>query len=160
MRDDIARILDWSFDAAPYFIESEYSESGNLEQWSEAQGGLAEIPLATRLDLCAQIADALAAAHSVGVLHKDVKPSNVLIVGSAEQPRGLLTDFGIGEVADSQQLFESGITVLGMNETETLESTGWGNTALSGAGGARRQDRDASGGYLRAGSPALSDGDR
>ncbi len=79
-RDDIARILDWQFDEAPFFVESEYTEGGNLA----ALGGprtaaSAALPLAVRLELAAEVAEALAAAHSVGVLHKDVKPENVLV---------------------------------------------------------------------------------
>ena len=67
-REDISRIVDWSFDEAPYFIESEYTEGGNLVAWAEEQGGLAEISLAVRLEIVAQVATALAAAHSVLVL--------------------------------------------------------------------------------------------
>ncbi len=120
-RDDISRILDWSFDQAPYFIESEYTEGGNLIEWAEQQGGLDRVPLATRLDLVIQAAEALAAAHSVGVLHKDVKPANVLITGAGDAPRVRLTDFGVGRVTDRERLAGAGITVLGM--TELVEPT-------------------------------------
>ncbi len=121
-RDDIARILDWNFDQAPYFLELEYTEGGSLIEWAQQQGGLAQVPLATRLELVAQAAEALAAAHSVGVLHKDVKPSNVLVrTGRDREPRARLTDFGIGRVMDESVLSEQGITVLGL--TEVLPGT-------------------------------------
>lgn len=122
-RDDIARVLDWNFDAAPYFLEAEYTEGGSLVEWCEHQGGLAAVPMATRLELLAQVADALAAAHSVGVLHKDVKPENVLVkTGRDGEPRAQLTDFGISRVTDRDQLAAKGITALGF--TETRKSTG------------------------------------
>ncbi len=117
-RTDIARILDWNFDQAPYFVESEYTAGGNLVEWAEEQGGLAQVPLATRLELLAQVADALAAAHSVGVLHKDVKPGNVLVTVDSEMgPRVKLIDFGIGQITDRERLARAGITVLGMTAT-------------------------------------------
>jgi len=116
-RDDIARILDWNFEAAPYFLEAEYTEGGNLTEWLAEHGGAEGVPLATRLELVAEVADALAAAHSVGVLHKDVKPANVLVyTGGDGQPRARLTDFGIGLVMDRELLLARGITVLGATE--------------------------------------------
>ncbi len=118
-RDDIARVLDWSFEEPPYFIESEYTEGGNLQLWCQQRGGVRAVPLAVRLELVAQVATALAAAHSVGVLHKDVKPSNVLITGDAEHPRARLTDFGLGAVTESQRLVAAGIT-----SPDWLESSG------------------------------------
>ena len=116
-RDDIVRILDWNFDQAPYFLESEYTEGGSLVDWANQQGGLGKVPLTTRLELVSQVADALAAAHSVAVLHKDVKPSNVLVrTGRDGAPKVRLTDFGIGRVLDESVLVEQGITVLGFTE--------------------------------------------
>ncbi len=113
-RQDIARILDWNFDQPPYYLESEYTEGGNLVDWAAREGGLASIALATRLALAAEVADALAAAHSVGILHKDVKPENVLIASDREgRPHARLADFGIGRLVDPQALAEPGFTVLG-----------------------------------------------
>lgn len=82
-RDDIARILDWNFEQAPFFLESDYG-GVSLAHWAqetqEAQEGgdsstqLAQASLADRLALMLQVIAAVAAAHSVGVLHKDLKP--------------------------------------------------------------------------------------
>lgn len=113
-RDDIARVLDWDLDQAPYLIESAYSEGGSLVDWAEAQGGIGNVALVERLELVAQVATALEAAHSVGVLHKVVKPANVLITrGSEGQTRAILTDFGVGLITDRERLEAQGITVLG-----------------------------------------------
>ena len=114
-RNDITRILDWNFDQEPYFIESEYTPGGDLIEWMRGRGGIAKVPLSTRLEIVAQLGEALAAAHSVGVLHKDVKPSNVLITTDREgRTRAKLTDFGVGLVTDSRRLREAGLTAAGM----------------------------------------------
>lgn len=126
-RDDITRILDWSFDSMPCYIEMEYSSSGDLTTWAESRGGLETVPLEQRLDLVCQVADALAAAHSVGVLHKDVKPENILIDESPVQDspsvdspsvevriQARLTDFGIGQLSDDQVLGIGGTVPLGL----------------------------------------------
>ncbi len=123
-RDDIVRILDWNFDQAPYYLESEYTEGGDLGQWTATQGGLAEIPFTTRIELVAQVADALAAAHSVGILHKDVKPANILIQSDRGEPRARLTDFGVGLVTDRSALPDSGVTLLGLTEDDAYLSAG------------------------------------
>ena len=124
-RDDIARVLDWQFDESPYFLESEYTEGGSLVDWSVEQGGLAEISLDTRLELIAQIGEALAAAHSVGVLHKDIKPANILIATDRDgSPRIRLADFGIGLIQDKGLLLEKGITAYGLTLPNSVSTGG------------------------------------
>jgi non-specific serine/threonine protein kinase len=115
-RAAIVRILDWNVDEPPYFIEAEYVAGGNLVDWCEAQGGIASIARATRIELIARIADALAAAHAIGVLHKDLKPANVLIAGDAADPEVRLADFGSGRALEPERLAALGITRLGMTE--------------------------------------------
>ena len=130
-RDDIAQILDWQFDEPPYFLEGEYSAGGDLSAWAEDRGGAGEIPLDERLELVAQTAVALAAAHSVGVLHKDIKPANILIHTDPEtqRSRARLTDFGIGLVTDREALAKQGITAHGLTQT-LLSGSGSTGTPL------------------------------
>jgi tetratricopeptide (TPR) repeat protein len=123
-RDDIGRILDWNFKEAPFFLEAEYSGT-DLVGWVEEQGGAAAVPLAARLEIVAQVATALAAAHSVGVLHKDIKPSNVLIAVDAEgRPRARLADFGIGLLTDPKGIHDRGITLSGLTEMTSDSGSG------------------------------------
>lgn len=93
-RDDIARLYEVQLDEAPYFLEVEFTEARDLNNWARMQGGIDKVPLATRLDLVARMARAVAAAHSVGVLHKDIKPANILIHQiKGGEPRPRLADF-------------------------------------------------------------------
>jgi tetratricopeptide (TPR) repeat protein len=101
----------------------EHIAGGNLQQWCETQGGLEGMPLSARLELVAQIADGLAAAHSVGTLHKDLKPGNVLIHVEGGRPVVKLCDFGSGTVLDPQRLEALGITRLGFTKALAQDST-------------------------------------
>lgn len=132
-RDDIARVVDWELDCQPYFVESEYTQGGDLKSWSKKQGGIDKIPLKIRFELLAQAAEALSAAHGAGVLHKDIKPGNILIHQPDEEgvPRAILADFGIGLLTDPDLLKISEITTMGL--TQTLvggSSTGGSGTAM------------------------------
>ncbi|HWB21148.1 MAG TPA: tetratricopeptide repeat protein [Phycisphaerales bacterium] len=114
-RSDIAKLHEVQVEHPPYYIESEFTEHGSIVEWAETQGGIDKVPLATRLDLVIRTAQAVAAAHSVGVLHKDIKPSNILIYrGENGNPMPRLTDFGIGELTDPSKLANFSATMLGV----------------------------------------------
>lgn len=116
-RPDIVRLLDWNIDEAPFFTEAEYANGGSLPQWAATQGGLHSVPLAQRLELVAQAADALAAAHAAGVLHKDLKPANLLVdTGADGHPHIRLADFGSGRMVDLARLEQLEITRLGFTQ--------------------------------------------
>jgi len=122
-RGDIARLYEVQLEQPPYFLESEYSELGDLGAWAQSQGGIGRVPMEQRLDIVARVADALAAAHSVGVLHKDIKPSNILIFRESDggvRPR--IADFGIGVLTDRQSLAQRNITVAGFTVSELTEN--------------------------------------
>ena len=127
-RQDIAQVLDWEFDRPPFFIETAYTEAGDLLQWAKERGGIGAVPIETRLDIVAQAARALAAAHGAGVLHKDLKPSNLLIreADATGRPQVCLTDFGIGLVTSREALAEAGVTMAGLTETLLSSSTSTG----------------------------------
>lgn len=112
-RPDMARLVDWNFQTPPFFLECEYGGE-DLLRWADAPGRLAGMDLAQRLGLFLQVADAVAAAHSVGVLHKDLKPANILVAPDHDQWRVRLTDFGSGLLLEPDRLEALGITRLGM----------------------------------------------
>jgi non-specific serine/threonine protein kinase len=88
------------------------------------------MPTPARLALFLQIADAVAAAHSVGVLHKDLKPANVLVSGDAEAPRVRLSDFGSGHLLEPDRLTQLGITRHGMTVEDQNPGDSTSGTAL------------------------------
>ena len=117
-RSDIVRVLDWSFEQPPFFIECEYG-GVSLPEWAESQGGLAQLPLVQRLRLMTQVSEAVAAAHSVGVLHKDLKPANILVDRRGDGDWLVrLTDFGSGGFTDAARLAELGAMRMGFTQLQ------------------------------------------
>ncbi|MEE8153400.1 MAG: tetratricopeptide repeat protein [Phycisphaerales bacterium] len=124
-RKDIARLFEVQLEEPPFFLESEFTPSGSLIDWAQNQGGIDQVPLQTRLDLVSQTARAVAAAHSVGILHKDIKPGNILIYEDEDgQPRPRLADFGIGTLTEKDQFQGRNITMAGFTvELSTDDSS-------------------------------------
>jgi serine/threonine-protein kinase len=58
------------------------------------------LPTAVAVSIAGAIADAVDAAASAGVIHRDLKPENIILEGPPDEPRALLTDFGIARLVD------------------------------------------------------------
>lgn len=110
---DLAPLLDANFVESPYFLECDYV-GPDLLRWSLDQPHLAAMTVTERLALFLPLARTVAAAHGVGVLHKDIKPANVLIAGQPGEWRPLLADFGSGHAADPERLRKLGVTAMGL----------------------------------------------
>ncbi len=117
-REDFVRVLDWDFEQAPYFVESEYG-GVSLDRWP-ASGGIAAISRERRLALFVQAAEAVGIAHGVGVLHKDLKPANLLVHGEGDEARMRVADFGSSRLFESGVLDGLGITQLGLTHTHAI----------------------------------------
>jgi eukaryotic-like serine/threonine-protein kinase len=86
---NIVGVYDWGQEHGTYFIVMEYVEGQSLRDILRAQRTLPAVQAAA---IGAEIADALAFAHAHGVVHRDVKPGNVLITPTGQVK---VTDFGI-----------------------------------------------------------------
>ncbi|GAC1666804.1 MAG: hypothetical protein NVS9B2_07440 [Steroidobacteraceae bacterium] len=114
----IVRLLDWNLEQMPYFTESEHIGGGSLIDWAKNRGGLASIPLAERIEAVAKAATALAAVHAVGMLHKNLRPSNIFVKLLAGQGVDIaLGGFGSAAVLDAGHVDRLDITRLGFTET-------------------------------------------
>lgn len=120
----LAAILDWNIEEPPCFIESRYYPLGNLADWLNSFGGCGAVPMEERLRVFVQIAEAVAQVHAVGVLHKDLKPQNILMKGRESEPATpLLTDFGASGVVDEDLLGRAGITQMGFTRVLDTSTT-------------------------------------
>lgn len=124
-REDIVRLLDWNFATAPFFLECEYGGQ-SLSEWAAQGERLAALDTAQRLAFFTPIVETVAAAHAVGILHKDLKPANVLIAARGEGWQTRLTDFGSSRLLQPERLAELGITALGMTLTQVGGDTSSG----------------------------------
>lgn len=120
-------IIDWNFENPPFFLECHYGGE-SLLAWSEQH--LSALGSDERVALFLQIADAVAAAHGVGVLHKDLKPANVLIAQADSGWHIRLTDFGSGRLLDPERLESLGITQLGLTVTQSIATDSSAGTPL------------------------------
>ncbi|HKH13561.1 MAG TPA: serine/threonine-protein kinase [Solirubrobacterales bacterium] len=98
---NLVRIFDYSGETERPYIVMEHIPGGTLaDQIAADQAGEVDPDRLAR-----ELLGALAAIHAAGVVHRDVKPSNVLLDGAG---RAHLTDFGIAQPEDATQLTGTG----------------------------------------------------
>jgi eukaryotic-like serine/threonine-protein kinase len=115
----IVRIFDFGPHEDGLYIAMEYVAGGSLRaHLSRLQRRQRFLPLAQSLQIALQMADALDYAHRRGMVHRDVKPSNIILkpLSRPDEPgfqpfRAVLTDFGLVKLINGTAMTESGKTL-------------------------------------------------
>jgi serine/threonine-protein kinase len=95
---NLITIHEFGEDAGVLYLVMEYLEGEDLSALLRRHA----LATAQSLDVMAQVCDGLAYAHAKGVLHRDVKPSNVRVVEQSGRLVAKLMDFGVARLPDSQ----------------------------------------------------------
>ena len=115
----IVNIFDYGeFEGAPYLV-MEYLPGGTLKEWgrrpmSYQKAARTLLPIGRALDY----------AHQQGIIHRDVKPSNILITRAGEP---LLSDFGIAKVLEGEHTTQITSTGTGIGTPEYMAPEQWRN---------------------------------
>jgi beta-lactam-binding protein with PASTA domain/tRNA A-37 threonylcarbamoyl transferase component Bud32 len=102
----MVQVYDYARDGDVHFIVMEFVEGEDLKTLLRRLGAL---PEARAREIGAQVCEALAYAHDRGIVHRDIKPQNILLASDGEVK---VTDFGIARALASSAITETG-TVLG-----------------------------------------------
>jgi len=89
---NVVTIYETGDDEGLTYIAMEYVDGESLTQWLARRG---DAPYAERIEIVRQVAQALEHAHARGVLHRDIKPGNILLT---REGRVKVADFGIGKL--------------------------------------------------------------
>ncbi len=100
---NVVAVYDWGEDEGTYFLVMELVEGTSLATALRAEKSMPATRAAT---IAAQVAGALAYAHRHGVVHRDIKPGNVLLTDDGQVK---VTDFGIAQAIST----EEGLTMAG-----------------------------------------------
>ncbi|NNG38121.1 protein kinase [Flexivirga sp. ID2601S] len=99
---NIAQVHDYGEDGGTAFLVLELVDGRPLSQLIAAEAPLAE---ADAVHLLVQAATALHAAHAKGIVHRDVKPANIVV---DDESTAKLTDFGIARALDASSMTRAG----------------------------------------------------
>jgi eukaryotic-like serine/threonine-protein kinase len=103
---NIVTVIDRGEQDGRQFIVFEYVDGENLKEYVDREGPL---PVRDAIELTLQVARGLSFAHEQGLVHRDVKPQNVLLDGDG---RAKVTDFGIAHAVDVDGMTVTG-TIMG-----------------------------------------------
>ncbi|MGI6686121.1 MAG: Stk1 family PASTA domain-containing Ser/Thr kinase [Bacillota bacterium] len=102
---NIVSIFDVGFEENLHYLVMEFVEGQNLKEYIRDKG---KLPVQEAVPIALQILDALEHAHEHGVVHRDIKPHNILLTRNG---RVKVTDFGIARAASESTLTYTGTIV-------------------------------------------------
>jgi serine/threonine-protein kinase len=103
------------FEGRPYLI-TEFVDGGTLSEWAAT----AKPGWQKAIEMLSGVADALACAHEAGILHRDVKPENILVTSSGYAK---LADFGLAKSVTREQTDLTGTLTAGRTRPGTIIGT-------------------------------------
>jgi len=122
---NIVEVYDVGEDNGQYFIVMEYIEGKNLKDLLKKRGKLTTSEV---VDIMSQIADGLSVAHDSYIIHRDIKPQNIMIL---ENGLVKITDFGIAMAMNATQLTQTNSVMGSVHYLPPEQASGKGSTLKS-----------------------------
>ena len=122
---NIVEMYDVGEDDGKYFIVMEYVEGVTLKSLIKRRGSLT---LTEVIDIMLQLTSGIACAHESFIIHRDIKPQNVLIL---DDGRVKITDFGIAMALNSNELTQTNSVMGSVHYLPPEQANGTGSTIKS-----------------------------
>jgi len=122
---NIVEVYDVGEDNGEYYIVMEYIEGKHLKQLIKKRG---KLTVSEAVDIVLQITEGLTVAHDSYIIHRDIKPQNIMIL---ENGLVKITDFGIAMAMNSTQLTQTNSVMGSVHYLPPEQASGKGSTLQS-----------------------------
>ena len=122
---NIVEVYDVGEDNGEYYIVMEYIEGKHLKNLIKKRGKLS---VSEAVDIVMQITDGLSVAHDSYIIHRDIKPQNIMVL---ENGLVKITDFGIAMAMNSTQLTQTNSVMGSVHYLPPEQASGKGSTLQS-----------------------------
>ena len=122
---NIVEVYDVGEDNGEYYIVMEYIEGKQLKELLKKRG---KLTISEVIDIMLQITDGLSVAHDSYIIHRDIKPQNIMIL---ENGLVKITDFGIAMALNSTQLTQTNSVMGSVHYIPPEQASGKGSTLKS-----------------------------
>ncbi len=122
---NIVEVYDVGEDNGEYYIVMEYIEGKHLKSLLKKRG---KLTLSEAVDIMLQITDGMAVAHDSYIIHRDIKPQNIMIL---ENGLVKITDFGIAMAMNATQLTQTNSVMGSVHYLPPEQASGQGSTLQS-----------------------------
>ena len=122
---NIVEMYDVGEDDGNYFIVMEYVEGKTLKSLIKKRGALT---LSETIDIMLQVTSGLMCAHESYIIHRDIKPQNILILDDGQVK---ITDFGIAMALNSNELTQTNSVMGSVHYLPPEQANGTGSTVQS-----------------------------